>query len=139
MRILSMLLLVLLNCSSERKSVKEYCLVLQDIIQMPLFDKQFNFSRYPSKDFIIIDTGRVFFQCHVDSIHGRKVIINDTLYSKSEMIKNSNIILVAMGRKFEGRLITFGFWCPAHGGALTLHYEVKNGKLNLLGYSVGFY
>ena len=138
--LLIILSLALFNCSAEQKPTeKQYCLVLQDIIEMPMFNKQFYLSDHPGKDFIISDINRVFAQCHLDSVQSRRVIISDSLYSKSSMRKNSSIVTVALGYKFEDRLISFGFWCPGNGGALTIHYEIKNNELNLLGYNMGSY
>ena len=87
--------------------------------------------------FLIVDTNNYTSKCLIDSIEGRKIKLTNVLPSKTELKTNSNIVVLSIGYKFRKKLICFSFWCPENGSTLSIFYEVKRKKLDLLGYKIG--
>lgn len=112
------------------------CIVLQQIIEAPIFNKEFSFTENLNEEFILVDTSNVFSECSINTIKERRVIITNRMPSKKEMINNGNIIIVSISRKKEC-FFTFGFSSYATGHSLAVHYETEGNEYRLLGYRVG--
>lgn len=135
--LLSILLIFLFNNSNGQSLQNSNCLTLSNIIEMPIFNKQFYFLENQMEAFIVVDTSKFFSKCNFDSIQGRIVKLIDAPPTKIQMRNNNNIVFVSIGYKFENRLISFGFWCPGNGTTLSIFYELKDKELYLLGYKTG--
>lgn len=137
MRILLAVLLVASACSMKGQETENpNCMLLRQIMETPIFNREFSFTENLNEQLIIVDTSKVFSECHINTVKERRVTITNTMPSKKEMVNNKNILILSAVQK-KDCFISFGFWNYGTGRTLAIHYEIENEGYRLLGYKLG--
>lgn len=118
-----------------QETKNSYCFLLQQIIETPIFNREFLFTQNLNEELIIVDTCNIYSGCSFNTIKERKVVIINTMPTKIEI--GNNNILIASFREKKDCFISFGFWNYGTGRLLGIHYEVEKEKYKLLGYRLG--
>lgn len=130
-----LVILIFFNLKGQSHDTTK-CLLFQQIMETPIFNREFGYDQNLQEDFIIVDVDSVLFDCSIKIIKNRNVIIVNSMPSKVQLTSNRNVVILSFGQK-KNCYVSFGITSFATGSTITIYYEFVDTGYKLLGYRLG--